>query len=1230
MLPDGTVITNVAEVTVLDAAGAIQGPYSDAFSATVRSTTVPAAKVVDKPSAYLQETLTYTVYYNNTGGAAAPMAWVNDTLPPGTVFLGATQPYKSQSGQTYRWEFVNVAPGDHSFVVAVRLASGTPGEAKRNILTIDHSTPSGVIKRTSDDATTVVLGAEVSLKKVASVSRASPGQTFGFTLYYNNTGNANAEVWLNDTLPAGLVFVTSSPPPSAQLPPLYVWHFLDVPPGDHSVNVTVQVAWGASGPQVNRATLHAFDKRGTWYPWQYSNATVEIVPPGILPAKTGPATATPFDTVTYTLHYNNTSNSTIARLRLNDTLPPNATFVAASVPPTSISGLNISWGLGNVAPGAHSITLTVALPLAPDGAVLTNRLTANYTLSGLQFDLGAEHNLTILAPVIAAAKIADKKAASHNQIVTFTLYFNNTGNDTASQVIVEDTLPPDMQFVNSTPPPTSVIGNAVRWVLNGVAPGPHAISLSARVLTTAPFNTYLINSVEVRVWDSTFDFLYNATATARVRIQMPVIEPAKTGVIGGAFFDTVTYTVHYNNTGIREASVAWVNDTLPPEVEFVSAVPPPASVTGSVIGWVFTNVSVGAHSLTVTVRVKADTVNNTILVNRVRVEYLDPFGIPQLPGEAEHRLLYPYGIDPYVFAAGTVLIPMDSMQPGVGADPGASYFPGQVSAYGLVHWLLVEGVPVYQAMRQSKAYGQADFIAVTDDDQDPNAQGSVATRGYGGGAFLIPDPVLATQENEAWARIAAVRAAQLLYGEVAIHELIAPVSLLPDDVSLILSPPRIAARLDSSHSGWTGSNLDQIDYVWNRSLYPTAGVPLEALIAAEIRLGALDGGDCERPQHDLLILGDDEFNDPLEFPGGDIFFERVADYENRSGLVVLGCTGATLATRLPFILGADANATLIEENDLPRGAPYFIPAGLAGHPLAQTWGSPALSRGTFMGWDASNVLGNRSLAIAKAFEPSPGDGQGEFWGWPAGGAPGLHGETPDIVPAGGEDDPVLLVDSPGRGGLVSAGGHALGRDSPYGQMTSTTGPRHLLQSALLASAWPRLRHNLDPPIASPGDFVTVTVNLTFQSGFALREIEVRERLEPGVYLVPGSLKAGWRGTAAHDPLTNEVTVRYPYQDPRRAPVFASFKLQFSVKGDDQVLMTTFATFSDRWSEHDVNASRCARLNPTWAPDGLGGGAREEHDDGSRAVFSEPEPDARGASAPVAEASSRRRKEAGLG
>jgi hypothetical protein len=314
-----------------------------------------------------------------------------------------------------------------------------------------------------------------------------------------------------------------------------------------------------------------------------------------------------------------------------------------------------------------------------------------------------------------------------------------------------------------------------------------------------------------------------------------------------------------------------------------------------------------------------------------------------------------------------------------------------------------------------------------------------------------------------------------------------------------------------------------------------------------------------------------------------VLFDELGAYVNRSGLLLLECTGASAATRLPIFLHPDANATLIEENDIVRGDPYAFASSMTGHPLAQTWGSPASSRGTLMGWDDGNVFAPGVLRLAAVREPSPSDGQGEYWGWPAGGGPDFRGESPDIVAAGGEEDPVLLLDASGRGGAVALGGHAQGRNLPYGPMTSTTGPRVTLQSLLLASAWPRLRHVVFPGTAQPGEVVAARVNLTFESGFALRAVNVTERLEPGVLLVPGSLRAGWRGTAMYDPSSDEISVAYSYLDPRRTPVFASFDVQFTATGKEQVLMTTVASFDDVWSPHSVDRSRCARVNPTMAP-----------------------------------------------
>jgi uncharacterized repeat protein (TIGR01451 family) len=69
--------------------------------------------------------------------------------------------------------------------------------------------------------------------------------------------------------------------------------------------------------------------------------------------------------------------------------------------------------------------------------------------------------------------------------------------------------------------------------------------------------------------------------------------------------DTLVYTIYYNNTGSVNASNVWVNDTLPQWIDYVSSSVPYASINGKTYGWVFTSVTPGSHSFTITTLVNA-------------------------------------------------------------------------------------------------------------------------------------------------------------------------------------------------------------------------------------------------------------------------------------------------------------------------------------------------------------------------------------------------------------------------------------------------------------------------------------------------------------------------------------------------------------------------------------------------------------------------------------------------
>jgi uncharacterized repeat protein (TIGR01451 family) len=218
-------------------------------------------KVADKTSAAPGEEVTYTLYYNNTGSSKARRVWLNDTLPDGVTFVDSSKAPDSVNGNTYRWYFGTVPrKSENSITITVRV-NDTVGDGANltNSVTLNYTNENGVWQTGSDSQVSLTVSRPViSIVKTVDKPIALPGEQLIYTIYYNNTGSANAaHVWVNDTLPNNVTFVSSSELYESQTGNTYVWHFTDVAPGAHSFTITVTVDLGTqSGNLVNWAFLN--------------------------------------------------------------------------------------------------------------------------------------------------------------------------------------------------------------------------------------------------------------------------------------------------------------------------------------------------------------------------------------------------------------------------------------------------------------------------------------------------------------------------------------------------------------------------------------------------------------------------------------------------------------------------------------------------------------------------------------------------------------------------------------------------------------------------------------------------------------------------------------------------------------------------------------------------------------------------------------------------------------
>ncbi len=241
---------------------------------------ISIVKTVSAQTAVPGQTLTYLIYFNNTGGLAKTV-WINDTMPGGVTYVSASAAPATNTGSTYGWVFTNVAPGSqHTLQITVQVnGNGADGSSQLNTATLAYTDQKGFLAgRGTASAAFTYQRPVIAIAKTVSPTNAVPGQTVTYTIYYNNTGSVAAgTVSIVDTLPNGLVFVSSSATPTAHSGQTYYWNFTNVPHGSYSFTITALVSNAFTGTQlVNWAFLNYTSTQGFRLTGSSASAVVAI------------------------------------------------------------------------------------------------------------------------------------------------------------------------------------------------------------------------------------------------------------------------------------------------------------------------------------------------------------------------------------------------------------------------------------------------------------------------------------------------------------------------------------------------------------------------------------------------------------------------------------------------------------------------------------------------------------------------------------------------------------------------------------------------------------------------------------------------------------------------------------------------------------------------------------------------------------------------------------------
>ncbi|HKZ47229.1 MAG TPA: SdrD B-like domain-containing protein, partial [Thermoplasmata archaeon] len=656
--PDGALLVNSATLDYDDANG---NPYPQLSDDAATSVTAPVGaftKEADVSTADPSDSITYTLTFTNAGSGDATNVWINDTIPAATTFVSADPLYDEVSGDTYRWHFDLVGPGDSVTVTLVVVVDAYTADQAllHNVATTEYSDANGNFVETLFDYADVSVTAPVlSISKSADVLTADPGDTITYTIVVTNTGTGTAtDLVIVDTLPGPTTYVSATPAPDSAVGDVLTWVVSSLA-GGSSISITITATVDAyTADQTilhNVATVDFDDANGNPYPQLSDAADVTVTAPVMTFSKTVDAlTADPSDEFTYTLTYANTGTGEATDVTVVDTLPADVTYVGAVPAPTSIIGQVLTWNLGSVAGGSGgSITVTVRVnAYTPDQTVLHNTATLDYddANGNAQDQLSDYADVSVTAPVMTFAKAADTTTADPGDVFHYTLTYANVGTGTATAVVVVDVLPPEVTFVSAVPAPSSIVGQTLTWDLGAVVGGSGgSITVTVQVNVGTGDQTLLHNAATLDFDDANGNPYPQLTGYADVVVTAPVMTFSKTVDVSTADpSDEFTYTLTYANVGTGMATGVVIVDTLPPEVTFLDADPDPDGIVGQVLTWNLGAVAGGSGgSVTVTVRVNAYTPDQTVLHNTATLDYDDANGnfVDQLSGYADVSVTAP-------------------------------------------------------------------------------------------------------------------------------------------------------------------------------------------------------------------------------------------------------------------------------------------------------------------------------------------------------------------------------------------------------------------------------------------------------------------------------------------------------------------------------------------------------------------------------------------------------------
>ncbi|HEQ78915.1 MAG TPA: DUF11 domain-containing protein, partial [Euryarchaeota archaeon] len=535
------------------------------------------------PEAFAGSVVNMTVWFNNTGADIAHTVWLNDTLPAGLAYVSDTSgviPVLNE--QSVSWVLSGVTTGSHHFMVTLMVDSDLLGSVTvYNNITLNYTDNNGDLMEGHTDTASIILTGigqpNVTVAKISATTVVNPGDNFDYIIYINNTGTVNATtVWLDDTLPAGIAYVSDTfGVDVAENGNVLSWVLVDVTPGTHMSVITVEALWDAAASlvQANTVQLNYTDMAGRFYPGSIAMWEVTFLQPDVTVSKSVDlALAEANSTLAYTITVENLGPGFAGAVTVQDMLPVGTTLVSHNA--DTLDSYTGHTYIGNLLTiyfehiGIEVLEFSVVVQTAPleaNGTVLNNTVTVDYTdvaatLVGSVEDY-AETTLFQI-PWLMVEKNNDELILVPDSLVTFTITLVNPS--LAESLIVDIT----EEFENLT-----YIFDDISlhdwitevspfvYIASHLQPGVYTFNITFRLPADATHNETYLNTVTVHFTDVFGNHLGQISATSVILVDMPPVITHVPVTHALTLFDMDISALVEDDYGVAEVWLYWTNWT---------------------------------------------------------------------------------------------------------------------------------------------------------------------------------------------------------------------------------------------------------------------------------------------------------------------------------------------------------------------------------------------------------------------------------------------------------------------------------------------------------------------------------------------------------------------------------------------------------------------------------------------------------------------------------------------